>query len=70
MIQSSSPSYTLMASLELAVDIYINSGKELMNELIFNIYKFKDNIKSKIPINIYNDYDKTKIFIECEKIRG
>lgn len=69
MIQSSSPSYTLMASLELAVDIYINSGKELMNELLFNIYKFKDNIKSKIPINIYNDYDKTKIFIESKKIR-
>lgn len=68
MIQSSSPSYTLMASLELAVDIYINSGKELMNELIFNIYKFKDNIKSKIPINIYNDYDKTKIFIESKKL--
>ena len=69
MIQSSSPSYTLMASLELAVDIYINSGKELMNELLFNIYKFKDNIKSKIPINIYNDYDKTKIFIESKKLR-
>ncbi len=68
MIQSSSPSYTLMASLELAVDIYINSGKELMNELLFNIYKFKDNIKSKIPINIYNDYDKTKIFIESKKL--
>ncbi len=68
MIQSSSPSYTLMASLELAVDIYINSGKELMNELLFNIYKFKDNIKNKIPINIYNDYDKTKIFIESKKL--
>ena len=68
MIQSSSPSYTLMASLELAVDIYINSGKELMNELLFNIYKFKDNIKNKIPMNIYNDYDKTKIFIESKKL--
>lgn len=68
MIQSSSPSYTLMASLELAVDIYINSGKELMNELLFNIYKFKDNIKNRIPMNIYNDYDKTKIFIESKKL--
>lgn len=68
MIQSSSPSYTLMASLELAVDIYINNGKELMNELLFNISKFKDNIKNKIPMNIYNDYDKTKIFIESKKL--
>lgn len=68
MIQSSSPSYTLMASLELAVDIYINSGKELMSELLFNIYKFKYNIKNKIPMNIYNDYDKTKIFIESKKL--
>lgn len=68
MIQSSSPSYTLMASLELAVDIYINSGKDLMNELLFNIDKFKNSIKSKMPINIHNDYDKTKIFIESKKL--
>ena len=67
-IQSSSPSYTLMASLELAVDIYINSGKDLMNELLFNIDKFKNSIKSKMPINIHNDYDKTKIFIESKKL--
>lgn len=68
MIQSSSPSYTLMASLELAVDIYINNGKELMNNLLLNIYKFKNSIKNKIPMNIYNDYDKTKIFIESKKL--
>ena len=67
-MQSSSPSYSLMSSLELAVDIYINNGKELMKELLVNIDNFKDSIKDNIPIDIYNDYDKTKIFIESKKL--
>ena len=36
-IESSSPSYMLMASLELAVDIYEKKGKDLMEELLDNI---------------------------------
>ena len=67
-MQSSSPSYSLMSSLELAIDIYINNGKELMKELLVNIDNFKDSIKDNIPIDIYNDYDKTKIFIESKKL--
>ena len=67
-MQSSSPSYSLMSSLELAVDIYINNGKELMKELLVNIDNFKDSIKDNIPIDIYNDFDKTKIFIESKKL--
>lgn len=68
LLQSSSPSYTLMISLELAVDIYINSGKELMNELLHNIENFKNNIELNTEIKIYNEFDKTKIFIESKKL--
>lgn len=37
MIESSSPSYMLMSSLELAVDIYEKKGEFLMEELLHNI---------------------------------
>lgn len=66
--QSSSPSYTLMASLELSVDIYETKGKELMKELLSNIDEFKESIKDNELINVYNEYDKTKIFIESKNI--
>ncbi|MGX4601579.1 aminotransferase class I/II-fold pyridoxal phosphate-dependent enzyme [Faecalimicrobium sp. JNUCC 81] len=67
-VQSSSPSYTLMASLELAVDIYETKGKELMKELLLNIDEFKENIKGNELIRVYNEYDKTKIFVESKNI--
>ena len=67
-VQSSSPSYTLMVSLELAVDIYETKGKELMMELLLNINKFKENIKDNELIRVYNEYDKTKIFVESKNI--
>lgn len=67
-VQSSSPSYTLMASLELAVDIYETKGKELMQELLLNIDEFKENIKGNELIRVYNEYDKTKIFVESKNI--
>ena len=47
-IESSSPSYLLMSSLDLAVDIYETKGKELMDELLMNIESFKDKIKRRI----------------------
>ncbi len=56
--ESSSPSYLLLSSLELAVDIYENKGKELMEELLNNIRTFKNNVDSNI--NIYDTNDKTK----------
>lgn len=67
-VQSSSPSYTLMASLEIAVDIYETKGKELMKELLSNIDEFKENIKDNELIRVYNEYDKTKIFVESKNI--
>lgn len=45
MIESSSPSYMLMSSLELAVDIYETKGKDLMDELLDNIDIFKKNME-------------------------
>ena len=72
-LESSSPSYLLMSSLELAVDIYDKYGKELMNDLLDNINEFKLNInnkfnKDKENIIIRNEMDKTKIFISLKNI--
>jgi len=68
MIESSSPSYILMSSLELAVDIYETKGKELMEDLLLNIDKFRENIAHNEFIDVYNDDDKTKLFISSKKL--
>lgn len=68
MIESSSPSYMLMSSLELAVDIYEKEGKTLMGELLDNIDIFKKNMEKYEHINIYNDNDNTKIFISSKEL--
>ena len=62
-IESSSPSYMLMASLEIAVDIYNKYGTKLMNELLNNIDKLKNSFKENNGIEFYDTDDKTKIFI-------
>lgn len=58
--QSSSPSYLMMMSLEMAFDIYDRHGKELMDMLLNNIYIFKRNLKT---YKVYQTDDQTKIFI-------
>ena len=60
MFQSSSSSYIMMVSLEMAFDIYDRHGKELMDILLNNIYVFKRNVKK---YKIYPTDDPTKIFI-------
>ncbi|MBC5997981.1 aminotransferase class I/II-fold pyridoxal phosphate-dependent enzyme [Romboutsia ilealis] len=62
-IESSSPSYILMASLEIAVDIYNKYGTKLMDELLNNINKLKNSFKENNNIEFYDTNDKTKIFI-------
>ena len=62
-IESSSPSYMLMASLEIAVYIYNKYGTKLMNELLNNIDKLKNSFKENNGIGFYDTDDKTKIFI-------
>ncbi|MDB0439224.1 arginine decarboxylase [Clostridioides difficile] len=64
--ESSSPSYLLLSSLELAVDIYKNKGKELIEELLNNISIFKNNVNKNLEI--YSTNDKTKVFISAKSI--
>lgn len=64
--ESSSPSYLLLSSLELAVDIYENKGKELMEEILDNIQNFKNNVNKNLEI--YSTNDKTKVFISAKNI--
>lgn len=67
-LESSSPSYLLLTSLELSVDIYDKYGKELMKELIINIEDFKNKFKDNEDIIIDNNMDKTKIFISLKNL--
>ncbi|MEJ8553931.1 aminotransferase class I/II-fold pyridoxal phosphate-dependent enzyme [Tepidibacter sp. Z1-5] len=71
MVQSSSPSYMLMSSIEMAVEIYSKHGKELMEELIYNIDKTKDYIKKLKNIYLYNDKgnDITKMYIITKNLK-
>lgn len=68
--QTSSPSYVLMSSLEIAVDIYEKYGKKLMNELLDNINFLKEELKGLNSVKITNEFDKTKVFISIDKIKG
>ena len=65
MLESSSPSYVLLSSLELAVEIYKNNGKDLMEELIYNIIDLKKFIEKLDNIKVYDsqNLDITKIYI-------
>lgn len=67
-LESSSPSYMLLTSLELAVDIYDKYGEKLMEDLLRNIENFKSKFKDEENIIIDNNMDKTKIFISLKKL--
>lgn len=67
-LESSSPSYMLLTSLELAVDIYDKYGKDLMEDLLGNIENFKNKFKNDENIIIDNNMDKTKIFISLKNL--
>lgn len=66
--QSSSPSYLLMASLEIAVDIYEKNGVELMKKLLNNIEEFKGEVCSLENIKLDETKDYTKIFLNTKKL--
>ncbi len=65
MLQSSSPSYMLMSSLEMAVEIYEKKGIELMTLLIEKIKDLKAYIKNLKNIDVFEieGKDITKIYI-------
>lgn len=67
-LESSSPSYVLLTSLELAVDIYDKYGGKLMQDLLSNIDNFKSKFRNNENIIIDNNMDKTKIFISLKKL--
>lgn len=67
-LESSSPSYVLLTSLELAVDIYDKYGIKLMEDLLSNIDNFKSKFENNENIIIDNNMDKTKIFISLKKL--
>ena len=74
--QSSSPSYLLLASLDLAIMIYETQGKYLMEALLENIEKFNNSaikqniikINNQVKIGHKNIYaiDPTKIWISLQ----
>ncbi|WP_343345669.1 aminotransferase class I/II-fold pyridoxal phosphate-dependent enzyme [Terrisporobacter petrolearius] len=67
-LESSSPSYVLLTSLELAVDIYDKYGIKLMEDLLSNIDNFKSKFENNENIIIDNTMDRTKIFISLKEL--
>lgn len=67
-LQSSSPSYMLMATLELAIDIYEKHGYKLMDNLKNNIDKFEEKLKEVKGMNMFKGEDFTKIFISSKNL--
>lgn len=53
--QSTSPSYILMASLDMAIEIAIKEGKFLMDKLLGHIHSFKENLEGYKDINILSE---------------
>ncbi|MBM7614736.1 aminotransferase class I/II-fold pyridoxal phosphate-dependent enzyme [Alkaliphilus hydrothermalis] len=55
--QSSSPSYLLMASLDVAMTIYESHGKELMGELLNHVKEFKSSMKEYEGVVLFDEDD-------------
>ncbi|MGV8146003.1 MAG: aminotransferase class I/II-fold pyridoxal phosphate-dependent enzyme [Alkaliphilus sp.] len=78
--QSSSPSYLLMASLDLATFIYKEKGHSLMKNLLDNIREFKKSMKNLEGISILDKritethtveaLDETKIYFGLRNVLG
>lgn len=66
--ESSSPSYILLSSLEIATDIYEKYGEDLMISLLYKIDKFKSKYKDSREVEIYDANDRTKVFISLKNI--
>ncbi|MBS6509312.1 MAG: aminotransferase class I/II-fold pyridoxal phosphate-dependent enzyme [Paraclostridium bifermentans] len=66
--ESSSPSYLLMASLDIAVDIYEKNGFDLMDKLLSNIDEFKSELYKIKNIKVDESKDYTKIFLNTKKL--
>lgn len=66
LFMSTSPNYVLMRSLDIAIDIYISQGWELMQNLLAMCADFKDKLEEETDFYIvYKDgkQDKTRLLI-------
>lgn len=74
MIQSTSPSYILMASLDIAREMLATQGEELLGQLLETIalFKLKMQVLPRLSIVDQNavvfDFDPTRIVIHCRKL--
>ena len=67
-VQSSSPSYVMMASLEIAIDIYDKYGKDLMQGLLSNIDDFEKDLSEINGVKVLKGHDKTKVFVSLKDL--
>ncbi|WP_459129249.1 aminotransferase class I/II-fold pyridoxal phosphate-dependent enzyme [Guggenheimella bovis] len=66
LFMSTSPNYVLMRSVDIAMDIYINQGYELMENLLEMCANFKEKLEAETDFHIvYKDgkQDKTRLLI-------
>jgi len=74
MIQSTSPSYILMASLDIARKIVAEKGEKLLEELLGNIDELKQKMQSLSGLSIADnradlfDFDPTRIVVHTRKL--
>lgn len=69
-LQTSSPSYILLSSIELTHFIMKTYGKNLYKSLVGKIIAFKNHMKNHPGINILETDDITRIVINIENIDG
>ncbi|SCX79895.1 aminotransferase class I/II-fold pyridoxal phosphate-dependent enzyme [Alkaliphilus peptidifermentans] len=65
MHQSSSPSYILMASLDMATMIYKSKGKQLMEELLENIEYLKIKLQKVVGLDILGEEIVGRNYVEA-----
>lgn len=72
-LQSSSPSYVLMASIDACVDLMETKGKELMAEYAKNLSELRENLRDNLKVlkmvrrsSLNATYDPSKIVISTK----
>ena len=72
-LQSSSPSYVLMASIDACVDLMEKKGKEMMAEYVKNLRELRENLRDNLKVlkmvrrsSLNAKYDMSKIVISTK----
>ena len=58
----------MMASLEIAIDIYDRYGKDLMQGLLSNIDDFEKDLSEINGVKVLKGHDKTKVFVSLKDL--